>query len=290
MADNVTAESDAAIARALRAAASQAGYQVSTLELLRIGNNRIYADRQNHLIYRVPVLRREAEDLVAENDRLLALDVAGAPILPPLQRSTLALSTGDLATVWPLGGEAEANPATALAPALASLHQVEPVDGLVIWEGFERGHRRVELARTTGVPNDLVDEISGRLTTLESGIPPWSTETVVHGDPHTGNLVKADGKHLLIDLDDLARGCPEIDLAPMRTGYTRFTQLTGSWDEFVAAYGRPYDADMLDWFVKVRQVSMIAWLFTLWDLRPESQAEAVHRVSTLDTAAVWNPL
>ncbi|MEM9892957.1 MAG: phosphotransferase [Actinomycetota bacterium] len=289
----MTAQSSAAgdvIADALSTAAQSAGYPTTHVEQLRTGNNYIYADRSNGLIYRVPVLERQADNLAQENGLLLDLASAGAPIVAPSQQDPLRLSTGDLATVWPLGGQPDPNPAVSLAPTLASLHDVPPVDGLRRWDGFERGHRRVELARATGVPSELVDEVSQRLSTLEAQIPDWTADKVVHGDPHTGNLVKIDGQHLLIDLDDIATGSPEIDLAVLRTAYTRFDVIPGSWDQFLAAYGRPATRDTIDWFARVRQVSMVAWLFTLWDLRPESQQEAIHRVSTLDTAAVWNPL
>lgn len=279
-----------AIAASLAEAARRAGQDIVSLELLRVGNNYIFADRSTATVFRVSVLPRDSQDVTNENGRLVKLAASGAPILPPCVRAPLELSTGHLATVWPLGVQPDSEPAVTLAPLLATLHQVEPVGGLSVWEGFERGHRRVEIARTGGVPSSLVDEVAGRLERLQAEFPEWSTDHVVHGDPHAGNVVKVDNRHLLIDLDDLALGCPEIDLAPMQTSYSRFDGVPGSWESFLGSYGRAIDRELLDWFVQLRQLTMVAWLFTLWDLRSESRAEAMHRVSTLDTAAVWNPL
>jgi aminoglycoside phosphotransferase (APT) family kinase protein len=114
-----------------------------------------------------------------------------------------------------------------------------------------------------------------------------------------GNLVwtsKAGcDRHALIDLDDLALGCPEIDLAPAATSYQRFSGVAGSWSEFRSAYetspgAEPIDEELLTWFVKLRQLTMLSWLFTLWDLRPETRNELTHRMTTLDKVAIWNPL
>ncbi len=200
------------------------------------------------------------------------------------------MADGHLATVWPLGDPPGNDPAESLAPILAALHDVAPVDGLPRWAGFERGHYRTALARAGNVPSELVDEVTARLAQLESDFPSWSTDRVVHGDPHLGNLVTIDGRHLLIDLDDVALGCPEIDLAPMRTSYARFENIPGDWDRYLEAYNRPIDPDLLGSFVELRQLTMVAWLFTLWEHRPESRNEAIHRVATLDQRATWNPL
>lgn len=272
-------------------AISDAGYRVGSLELLRVGNNYIFADRSMGNVFRVPVEPVDKDELTQRNRLIIDLVSAGAPILPPRQREPFQLSTGDLATVWPLGEAADPEPAATLAPILASLHQqVSPAD-LGVWEGFGRGWRRIELARSRGVPDGLVGPVAERLQHLEATFPVWSTGTVVHGDPHTGNLVKMGDRHLLIDLDDLAVGCPEIDLAPLRTSYSRFSGVPGTWELFLDSYGGPIDAELLEWFVELRQLTMIAWLFTLWGLRSESRAEAQHRVSTLDNpAALWSAL
>lgn len=102
--------------------------------------------------------------------------------------------------------------------------------------------------------------------------------------------MKTNDGHRLIDLDDLAAGCAEIDLATVRNGYLRFGGVPGSWDGIVEQYRLPLDLDLLSSFVKLRDLTMIAWLFSLWNLRPESQAEAIHRVSTIDQVTVWNAL
>lgn len=272
--------------RALR----DSGDVVSDPELLRIGNNYVYADRPQQRVYRVSVRERDPHYIASENTRINQLVAAGAPLLGPLRIDALNLSTGHLATVWPLGVKPEPHPAISLAPTLAKLHGIASVPAMPTWAGFERGRYRLDLAKVADVPNELVEEIEGQLGELQLNFPAWSTETVVHGDPHTGNLVRLDGSYLLIDLDDLALGCPEIDLAPLCCSYQRFDRVPGNWDDYLAAYGRAIDMELLGWFVRLRQLTMVAWLFTLWDFRPESHSEALHRVRTLNKVAKWNPL
>lgn len=278
------------IRRLLIEAARGAGHQIADLELLRIGNNYVYAERSHRLVLRVSLRQRNPDYLRDENTRIRRLTDLGAPLLGPLEIEPLTLPTGHLATIWPLGDKPEPRPAISLAPPLAKLHEVPPLPDLPTWAGFERGRYRLGLAREAHVPAALVDEVEAHLDYLQARFPAWSTATVVHGDPHTGNLVRLDGEHLLIDLDDLAVGCPEIDLAPLRCSYRRFDGIPGGWDRYLAAYDHAIDLDLLDWFVQLRQLTMVAWLFTLWNYRPESQAEAIHRVKTLNKVAKWNPL
>jgi hypothetical protein len=82
----------------------------------------------------------------------------------------------------------------------------------------------------------------------------------------------------------------EIDLAPICTSYRRFSTLPGSWNAYAQAYQRPYDPDLVEWFAALREITMIAWLFTLWDLRPQSHSEIALRIRKLDEPAEWNPL
>lgn len=286
----MTTSQEEEIRNALIDAANHPDLATPEIELLRIGNNYVYSDQANKLVYRIPVRDSDRTFLVRENDVIVKLHHNGAPILPPTQIDPLKLSTGHLATCWPLGSPAESDPVQSLAPVLADLHQTQAVDGLPVWGGFERGRYRVNVARSLGVPRKLIDEVEQRLESLTRDFPSWSTATVVHGDPHVGNLVQFQGQHLLIDLDDLAMGCPEIDMATMCTAYRRFDSIPGTWDSFLEAYGREVDEHLLEWFVQLRQLTMVSWLFTLWGARPESQKEAIHRTETLDEVAKWNPL
>ncbi|MEM7341609.1 MAG: phosphotransferase [Actinomycetota bacterium] len=272
------------------AAATAAGYEVTELELLRVGNNYVFADQDQANVYRVPIRPVEASLLRAENERMITLAAKGAPILAPRQGDPLHLEGGQLVTVWPLGESPQSDPSESLAPVLAQLHEVATIEGLPVWAGFGRGSYRIGVARTSGVPTDMVDEVAGRLDELEQTFPAWPKDILVHGDPHLGNLVRVGTQYLLIDLDDLAIGCREVDLAPMYTAYHRLPNVAGSWEAFYGAYGHDVDLDLLQIFVQLRQLTMVAWLFTLWDHRPESRQEAIHRVATLDEPAQWNPL
>lgn len=279
-----------AVRIAVMSSAGSAGFPVDNLELLRIGNNFIFVDRRHRRIYRVPVFQRDASALIEENQRITELALAGGPLLAPSQVEPLSLPKGDLATVWPLGDDPVRDPKVSIAPILADLHGTRPVDGLEVWSGFERAERRIGLAEDLDVPKALVTAVQDRLQKVKDRFPHWSTETVVHGDPHTGNVVLVGDDHRLIDLDDLALGCPEIDLATICTAYRRFNRMEGSWDDFTDSYGLPFDDKLLEAFVELRQLTMTAWLLTLWQMRKESHDEAKHRIATLDTDDLWNPL
>lgn len=279
-----------AVTKALGLGLPSLGFDTPALDLLRIGNNYVYADTANQLAIRVSIAPAEALALLAFNEKLVQLAQAGAPIVAPSQVEPIELATGHLATLWPLGRPPEPDPAVSLAPTLSTLHQVDHRVSLPTSSGFGRARRRLAAARDLGVPASMIDELGERLDKLGTQFPTWAATRLVHGDAHTGNIVRLDGRHLLVDLDDLALGCPEIDLAPARISYRRFNVMAGDWPSFLAAYGSPVDLDLVDWFGRLRQLTMMSWLFTLWNERQESRSEIYHRMATLDTEDTWHPL
>lgn len=85
----------------------------------------------------------------------------------------------------------------------------------------------------------------------------------IHGDAHTGNLMRAsDGEVLLIDFEDFAVGPREWDLSVLATRYDAFGWASKrEYDSFVTAYG----FDPIAWpgfptVRAIRELNMTTWL------------------------------
>ncbi len=94
---------------------------------------------------------------------------------------------------------------------------------------------------------------------LKARMPELTGRSVIHGDFHVGQLIqdRTSKKWWLIDLDDVARGCPEADVANfcvhlatsrtivsegVRTAYPAIMAIA------VDAYGKSLDSDLLKIF------------------------------------------
>ncbi|WP_250035151.1 phosphotransferase enzyme family protein [Paractinoplanes maris] len=166
------------------------------------------------------------------------LAVAGVPVaelVPDVPQPVTA--GGWWATAWVLHPALPGRlPATELAGPLAALHAVRVPEALPAWD--LAGAIRAFLQP---VPHDLVgrllercDEIERELATVRWTLP-YGT---VHGDAHPGNLLRtADGRVLLGDLDTVAWGPREVDLAPAAHGVVRFGRDRGAYDALAERYG-----------------------------------------------------
>ncbi len=66
--------------------------------------------------------------------------------------------------------------------------------------------------------------------------PPTHTTALCHGDLHLGQLVRREGRWLLIDIDDLGTGDPAWDLARPAAWYAAGLLPPGDWARFLGAY------------------------------------------------------
>ncbi|MBO3093274.1 aminoglycoside phosphotransferase family protein [Cellulomonas dongxiuzhuiae] len=219
----------------------------------------------DHLALRFPV--REMSALLVEHEQRWLPVLAPrlpVPVPVPVRDGAPGLGYPWVWSVVPwLGGEvvAATEPSTRttwaaeLAGALASLHVPAPADAPVSL------HRGV-------APATRDDVVSGRLTAdlphadalrtaWRAGVaaPPWRGPALwVHGDPHPGNLVTADG-HLtgLLDFGDLCSGDPASDLATAwmtfdtagRAAFVARTQAARAWDDATWVRARAWAAAMV---------------------------------------------
>ena len=179
-----------------------------------------------------------------------ALAAAGVPVvrlLPDVPQPVEA--HGWSATAWRLlpAPPAARFPAADLAGPLSALHTCRPPDDLPAWDLL--GAVRERTAQPFPAPAGLglstaalrsrllavADEIAAELnrTTWRRLAP-----TTVHGDAHTGNLLRdPELGPVLCDLDTVSWGPPEADLTPAAHGVWRFGRDPADYERLAAAYG-----------------------------------------------------
>lgn len=87
-----------------------------------------------------------------------------------------------------------------------------------------------------GLPDADVDFIRVRCDALDPLLPTLKPELPpgpIHGDAHTGNLLRGAGATLLTDFEACAVGPREWDLAPVAVGHDRLGLPPEQWEQFV---------------------------------------------------------
>lgn len=251
-------------------------------KLIRIGTTYVFEDPECNTVRRVS---REPEDYQTAKTHLESireLARAGAPILPPTDHQPIQLTSGQILTSWPKIDTANLDPSE-LSRTLRKLHQT-PVSSntpLTNWRPGVNIPHRLEKSRELGVPEGLVTTIEKAWEKLSEELPTeYPNTTLIHGDAHPENLGKVEDTVVLIDLDDIAVGPCEVDLAPAVASALKTRDHAYSPD-FLEEYGAPYSSETLEKLVRLRHISMVTWLMTLWKVRPDSQKETILRVATL---------
>jgi len=75
----------------------------------------------------------------------------------------------------------------------------------------------------TDIENELPEEIIGKLHKMIDEIP--FSNTLVHGDYHTNNLMMQGDEALMIDMDTLSIGNPVFDFASIYSAYSGFSEI-----------------------------------------------------------------
>ncbi|WP_280385282.1 phosphotransferase enzyme family protein [Nocardia wallacei] len=182
-----------------------------------------------------------------------------------------------------------------LVAPLHALHRLAPGgSALPAWDPFETARRRLAGADAGIAEDDLrwlhaewqaaEQDYAAARSTMHMG--------VIHGDPHTGNLLLDErGRIVLCDLDETGIGPLAWDLVPQAVGAARFDR-ADFYRQFVNAYGSDV-RDLPEWPVLARIRELIMVTSVLPDLghRPETAAEHAHRLASLrsgDTSVIWH--
>ncbi|WP_406728623.1 aminoglycoside phosphotransferase family protein [Streptomyces sp. GD-15H] len=277
--------------RTLRSACTRAGLDAAGASLLRLGENAVFLLTARPVVVRISrgaVLPRARKELAVA--RWLA--GVGFPAVRPLSDAPEpALHDGRAVTFWQAlsdpGGTADFR---ALAEALRSLHDL-PADTAPPLPVFDpladaAGH----LARAAGAPvpdadreflRDRVADLREEYRTLRFVLPPGP----VHGDAHKGNYLRAaDGSAVLLDLEHVAHGPREWDLATAFGIPHRGFGWLGADDYRQVA--RTVGFDVVAWpgfdvLLRIRLTSMTAALLRDTTHDPAARAEFTRRTATL---------
>ncbi|CAM4378451.1 aminoglycoside phosphotransferase family protein [Nocardia ninae] len=219
----------------------------------------------------------------------------GAPIVQ-LLAGEQPIHVGDQFTVtlWHELTTRENWTAAQLANPLHALHSLAIDDSLQKWNPFDNARRRLADA-DPGLPSGDVDWLRDQWLAIEQdylALQTFMPMGIIHGDPHTGNLLlEESGRIVLCDLDETGIGPLAWDLVPQAVGAARFDR-AGFYAQFVDAYGSDVREEPY-WPVLARIRELIMVTSVLPDLghRPDVAAEHAHRLSTLRsgcTAAIWH--
>ncbi len=212
----------------------------------------VLADRPDGTVVRHGDLVVKAHACDTDRAGLYAqLAVAAHPslngiLLPPLPAPRAALDGRPL-TYWPHGTPVDPErpehaPWEAAGELLARLHRtsVDVLPGpLPPMRGPVKAARALSRMREAG-PHPAAAVIERAWAAL----PAWARAeaplthagALCHGDLHLGQLVRHDGRWLLIDIDDLGVGDPAWDLARPAAWYAAGLLAPDEWTRFLGAY------------------------------------------------------
>ncbi|MCO4770062.1 MAG: aminoglycoside phosphotransferase family protein [Deltaproteobacteria bacterium] len=107
-------------------------------------------------------------------------------------------------------------------------------------------------------------------------------EVLVHGDPHTDNVILTTSGPVFVDLESSGVGPASWDLAVLATGVRRYGTPEHEWSALVDAYGvDPSGSPSFDALCAVYELDVIAWAAASGDRSPHLAAEARLRLDSL---------
>ncbi|MFE3280536.1 aminoglycoside phosphotransferase family protein [Nocardia sp. NPDC059239] len=218
----------------------------------------------------------------------------GAPTTPLLDVDQPITVGEHIVTFWPELTIHDTWSPQQLAAPLRELHDLTPdANVLEPWDPFTTARQRLDEAGTF-LPQDDHRWLEKRWLAVEELYREAETSMpvgVIHGDPHTGNLL-ADGagRIVLCDLDELGIGPLAWDLVPQAVGATRFAR-PDFYREFADAYGTDVRNDP-HWpiLAALRELVMVTSVLPDLHHRPAVAAEQARRLASLragDTQIRW---
>jgi aminoglycoside phosphotransferase (APT) family kinase protein len=296
--------------RVLAAACEEAGFPASRVRLLRHFANAVY------LLEDVPVVARVAYgpgdgDRSAKAVAITAwLAAQGMPVTEPAampngSRQPVTMC-GAAVTFWryyPQPTPPCRQDPMVLASIARALHAVtaDPPVLLPDYQPLRSVSGALDGARVAGALDDArLGWLARRVGELRTAYRRLSFPLgcgLIHGDLHTGNLLR-DGERdggqgvVLGDWDSVCIGPREIDLVPMFAA-PRFGVESAAVDRFAAAYGH----DLRTWsgfrtLREIRDVSTLTVLLRLAAVDSEAATELYRRIDSLrrgETTVVWTP-
>lgn len=271
------------------ASLSRTGIECADLELVRHGTHDVYKSNQAGLLFRVHGRSSSGGAIKDWNALIQRLADQGAEVIRPVELEPIDLGDGYWATVWPLGVPNQ-NSMKELGACLKTLHRCND-PALPLWDPFPKISKRLASVEAEAIPLTHLERLSREAARLQDSKPSTGSHVTLHGDAHIGNLVSLNNRCQLVDLDDLARGPKEVDLAPATVAQQRFGLSSSARQEFISALElSDLNEEVLDWACSIRELTMLTWLLTLWNKRSDAQVEFERRLASWSGTEAWTPL
>ncbi|WP_280390706.1 aminoglycoside phosphotransferase family protein [Nocardia brasiliensis] len=295
MATNLSPGRSAELHAAVADACAQMNIVATQAELIKYTVNAVFRLHGQPIIVRVG-----AGDVgEARGARLVRvarwLAQAGAPISPILDGPQPVYVAGRYTvTFW---HELSTQPAWSpreLADPLRVIHSLAPDNALPEWNPFDTARQRLAAA-DGAVARDDLKWLGEQWSAAEHdyrSVAPMMPTGIVHGDPHTGNLLRdGRGRVVLCDLDETGIGPLAWDLVPQAVGAVRFDR-ADFYAEFIEAYGADVRVEPF-WPVlaRIRELIMVTSVLPDLGQRPAVAAQHAHRLATLragNRTATWS--
>lgn len=281
----------------LRAACAKVNRIADGAELLRMGENAIYLLSDRETVVRIARNMDHWPDATKEVAVSRWLHAAGLAAARTCDVPQPINVDGHPTTFWRYvpGRRGASGDVAVLGRTLRQLHELPPPAGFQLprEEILARVAPRVERSAPATDREFLLrrlDEIRAELEKLEFVRP----ACVTHGDAHVQNLLIDNGQPTLIDLERVAIGQPEWDLAMTATEYVTAKWWTPEqYEGFSDAYGfNIMSWDGFDILRRVHEIKMTTWLMQNIRESVAIQKEYAIRIEAIRTGhadAPWTP-
>ncbi|MGH3328474.1 MAG: phosphotransferase enzyme family protein [Streptomycetales bacterium] len=272
---------------------------------MRLGENALFALATSPIVVRIARGAHLLPDVEKEVRVAYWLSREGLPAARIAELPSVAqpvLVDGRPVTFWEFIDARNERPSVReLGWILRQLHDLEKPNDVPLrdLDPFGRMERRLGAAPSS-VSSDIVRFLTERFHVLRERYQDVSFDLPrgpVHGDAHTGNLLRTrrNGEVLLIDFEMFAHGPREWDLAVPAGYYQGLNWISREeYEAFATAYGYDVlDSPSFPVLQAIRELSMTVWLMQLVDNRPQAEAEFSRRVSDLRNESIdrrWAPM
>ena len=295
----------AATRRALREICARAGLDDSGAILVKRTVNAVYRLPRAGAVVRITgsaAMAHRAPKVVRVARWLADRDVPAVRLMPGVRAPVEA--GGHIATVWvdatprgrPVPGPAP--DAADLAGLLRTLHGLgfglgfglgsppsppSPPPPLPRWDPLDDVRRRLSDAEILPLAGRrFLERRAERIGTALRSVHYALPTTVIHGDAHLGNLIRAsDHRVLLCDFDATCLGPAEWDLVPVAVGRLRFGHDPRVHHALCAEYG--FDVTAWDGFAVLRAVRELKLVTSVLPVLASSASVAAQFRTRLDS-------
>ncbi|WP_405180829.1 aminoglycoside phosphotransferase family protein [Nocardia sp. NBC_01377] len=297
MATEIAAGRAAELHRIVELACARIGLDASGAELIKYTVNAVYRLPREQVVVRVASDRSG----VSRGQRVVTvarwLQTRGAPIATLLDGDQPLSVDGYTVTFWRELLRRTDWSAADLATPLHHLHALEldsdDRTALPLWDPFSTARERLAHADTSALARADIRWLTEQWDEAEQGYRDVRARLrtgIIHGDPHTGNLLnRPDGAIVLCDLDESGIGPLAYDLVPQAVGATRFHR-QHFYREFVQAYGSDVRDDSA-WptLSRIRELIMVTSVLPDLQHRPTVAVQHAHRLATLKAGRHGEP-